>query len=118
MDHSEVKHLPKVDHAPAQLEEWQKLLLKAADLIESYGLAKHTTCNNRGAMCLRGALLVAAGAERVRHGPDMGQASNDVLEADNKMRAAVRSNPAMWNNEPARTEKEVVAKMRAVALGG
>lgn len=41
-------------------ELWQRLLLRGADILERRGLAKRTTINLTGAVCLRGALLIAA----------------------------------------------------------
>lgn len=118
MDHSEVRHLPKVDHEPANLDDASRLLLKAADLIERWGLAKHTTCDEKGGMCVRGALRVAEGAKHAPHEPNFGDASAVAFEADRRLGVALGGdNPAFWNNAKERKPEEVVAKLRAVALG-
>lgn len=124
MDLSEVKHLPRVDHTPAELDEPAKLLLKAADLIEKYGLAKWMTCDAEGRMCLRGAIRVAGGAEKARGITAWWRSDDMEKEADARIRRSLgdRSDfgdtSADWNNAYERTKDEVVAKLRAVALGG
>lgn len=118
MDHSEVRHLPKVDHTPAELDEPSKLLLKAADLIEEHGLTKN--CRQYGsAMCVYGAIIYA-------HRGDVDQnAFGPSLEAVRRLERIVGQAPeswsegwgaANWNNAPERTSEEVVSKLRAVAL--
>ena len=106
------------------LDDASKLLLKAAALIEEYGLVKHMLCDGR-AYCVRGALMKAGGVQPVIgpgwEGPTWLHAQEKmptVLEADRRLENAVFSEPPFWNNDPARTKEEVVAKLRTVALGG
>lgn len=114
MDHSEVKHLPKVDHTPAELDAASKILLKAAAVIEERGLAKGERCNAKGAMCVHGAIAFAA------HGDPHAWEQDDGRLAVTRMVEAVDpgcGGAAQWNNARERTKDEVVAKLRAVALG-
>jgi hypothetical protein len=120
MDHSEVKHLPKVDHTPAELAEPAKLLLKAADLIEERGHCKWVTCDDLGRLCLRGALRAA---ESGGQDTSWWTAGDMALRADAIIRRTLGDESvdgdasAEWNNADGRTPAEVVAKLRAVALG-
>lgn len=107
MDESVQKHLkPKLDDA-------SRLLLKAADLIEREGWGDGD-CKERG-YCAYAALVKA----------DDPDAISTSLSRDAAMRFS-RSLGFMgavtpifrWNDSPERTKEEVVAKMRAVALGG
>ena len=123
MDHSEVKHLPKVDHTPAEMDEPRKLLLKAAALIEKHGLAKWTVCTPDGRLCLRGAIAVASGQSHSRAEVNWWHANEMAREADRMVRMSLGEESkygdasADWNNDDRRTQDEVVAKLRAVALG-
>ena len=109
MDHSEVKHLPQVDHTPADLDNDSRILLKAAYLIESNGLAKFERCNGLG-YCVIGAIGFAAS----------GDSDDDYQPAIQRMVRGVGVADwwklADWNNDDERTPEEVVAKLRAVAL--
>ncbi len=133
MDHSEVKHLPKVDHAPAELDEPSRLLLKAADMIEQRGLKKGSLCDDalakgdaQGALCFRGALNTAMSGNAICwEGWD---SDGPAFEAERRMAVALGLKACIfsgdkalsipeWNNASARTKEQVIAKMRAVALG-
>lgn len=110
MDHSEVKHFPKVDHQPAELDRVSRLLLKAADIMEVGGHCKGMA-QDGAAHCLSGAVSQAAfgfGSWGLWHGHN---------EAFERVRASIED-PISWNDDPARTKDEVVAKLRAVALSG
>lgn len=115
MDHSEVKHLPKVDHTPAKLAEWQRLLLTGASLIEIRGHNKGSF-EARGKLCFRGSLHVASSGKSDHGGPGCDEASARFLQALHK-RGLGQGGWLMWNDEPSRTSAEVVSLMRAVALG-
>ena len=110
MDHSEVKHLPKVDHTPAELDEPAKLLLKAADLIERQGWIQHE-CQNEGGYCVQGAIKAVS--------PVYDWFGTAAHAGYKRLRAAVDQGGGVigWNDQRERTQAEVVSKMRAVALG-
>ena len=106
-----------------ELDEASKLLLKAADVLEKCGLAKWTTYDEQGRMCVSGAMLRAAGIAPLR---DKGSGLNYywhnagslAIEADTRLGKSLNGEPPTWNNQPERTVGEVVVKLRAVALGG
>lgn len=121
MDHSEVKHLPKVDHTPAELDEPSKLLLRAASLIETHGWCQYNVCDERGRMCVNGALLKAYTGSP-DWPDDQSVASNSYPPAIASRRLAMAvgvlaNHASVWNNEDARTKDEVISKLRAAALG-
>ena len=106
MDHSEVKHLPKVDHSPADLDATAKTILMAASLIEERGWCQGEYSRN-GRLCMLGAIRVAEGSD------------DDASGAVARLRASMNVKfPHEWNDDPKRTKEEVVAKLRAVALSG
>lgn len=117
MDHSEVKHLPKIDHTPAELDEPSRLLLKAAALIEERGHHKGSYSASNGMVCFRGALNIAACGDPVGipNAPGADEASIRFLQT--LRREGWGLGWLEWNDAPDRTRDEVVAKMRAVALG-
>lgn len=109
MDLSEAKHLPKIDLTPAELDEPAKLMLRAAAVIERDGLW-------RGGLGGGGQCIVTAMAGEAGLG--------DVCQQAQKRIAATLPNPGglyyadliyQWNDS--HTQAEVVAKLRAVALG-
>lgn len=111
------------------LDDVSKLLLKAAALIEERGWCTHLLSDDRGRMCLRGGLIAAAGHKpwglHDRSGIGWcnlvnGEVPNGaaIIEADARVEKVVGEHPATWNNEKAGSAAAVVAKLRAVALGG
>jgi hypothetical protein len=120
MDFSETKHLPKVDHTPAELGEERRLLLKAADLMEARGHCKGRLATERfhGAVCLYGALYAAANhGDAWASGPHIAKAGEAALLVRHALGLKNSYSEIDWNNAPERTKDEVVAKLRAVALG-
>lgn len=110
MDHSEIKHLPKVDHTPDDLQPWQRLLLAAADHIERYGWCQGRAYARLGfnvPSCMYGAICDQ------EHFPKGARAMAEI-----KVNEALGGFMAHWNDAPERTKPEVIAKLRAVALGG
>lgn len=98
MDESIVKHL-----VPADLDEASRALLRAADYIETHGLAKASDPNYpKNAKCAYLAIGNPDGVERLRNALG-GHGIGAIFD---------------WNDAPQRTKEEVVAKLRAVALGG
>lgn len=108
------------------LDEASRLMLKAADLMELRGMAKYITCDRQGRLCVRGALLAAEGIAPLRESYSgsfltyyWGEGGPAAMEADLRLAFALGGQePHYWNNNPDRTVGEVVAKLRAVALGG
>jgi len=126
MDHSEVKHLPKVDHAPAELDEPAKLLMAAADVLENGGHCKAILYYG-DTHCVNGAILRASGWLPSYNWPSVKSelCANEALQRLRVGLGLLRCeerrdswrDTAAWNNRPERTQAEVVAKLRAVALG-
>lgn len=105
---------PKTDYTPAALDEPAKLLLRAADVIEAQGWCQKFVGSRDGKVCLEGALMVAYGKSPT----ELIEASRVPMEASRRVRRAVGTDAFRWNDEKGRTKDEVVAKLRAVALGG
>ncbi|HEX8106741.1 MAG TPA: hypothetical protein VF516_03385 [Kofleriaceae bacterium] len=103
MDHSEVKHLPKVDHTPAVLDDASKLLLKMADVIETRGHCQHLAEDSKGRVCIVGATNYTGTIK-------------GWCEVIDRMERAMGQRFIEWNNTPGRTKEEVVAKLRAIAF--
>lgn len=91
----------------AKLPAAQRALLEAADLIEIHGHCKHIR-TDEGAFCVLGAITMAATG-------DPWKLTTKVEACDIFAKFLGRS-PAPWNNEPARTAKEVVEALRAAAF--
>lgn len=104
MDHSETKYLPRVDHAPAELDDASKILLKAAALIEESGWCQNAMFD-KGRMCALGAIGTA------------GRYQQSAYDARDRLQSALHAGVGAWNDVDGRTKDEVVAKLRAVALG-
>jgi hypothetical protein len=121
MDLSETKNLPKVDHTPAELDEPAKLLLKAANWMEKYGKCEGIRVDSKGRVCVLGAIDRAGGFHPYG---DMDPLWKKAVE---RLASAIPPAPnhahsptinaAWWNNDPKRPGAEIVAKLRAVALG-
>jgi hypothetical protein len=108
MDHSEVKHLPKVDYTPAELDNVSRLLLKAAGLIEQHGLWCGGDAPGR---CVLGAIVEAEG-----HSSVLGKTGREAFgRVQNAI--GVKSSSAVFKWNDANNKDGVVAKLRAVALG-
>lgn len=97
-------------------------LMKAADLLEKYGHAKHVRVAPDGSMCFLGALNAAQG-QHSQMGPDTpltklaSEATMKVLglKIQNDGIQDARHAVADWNNEPWRTGQEVIDAMRKAA---
>lgn len=100
------------------LQPWQKLLLKAAALIEDRGWCQGTQKDARGRMCAIGAINEAEG--NLDDGRCM-PITKAGLEANKRLCAVVSPGdfgPAWWNNADGRTAEEVISTMRRIALTG
>jgi hypothetical protein len=119
MDHSEVKHLPKVDHTPAHLDNVSRLLLKAADVMEKRGKCEGIRTGPLGSVCVLGALDHAGGWA---DGPEMyGDHHPLWKKAVTRLALALGGTDCRdcveWNNDAERSGDEIISKLRAVALG-
>jgi hypothetical protein len=96
-----------------------QILLKAAHLIRRHGLAKYTQLDARGAMCIHGAISIAATGEKFRN------ARPEVHAAEQYVYSYMRSigielpdecpGIAGWNNKAERTAGEVIALLEGAA---
>lgn len=109
MDHSEVKHLPKVDHTPAELDEASQGLLRAAAWIEKHGLCQRGMYGAGDSGCI----VVTF----IRTIPDCeaNQQARDRLRALVPTIPSIHRDLADWN-ESGVTPTEVLAKIRAAAF--
>lgn len=108
MDHSEVKHLPRVDHTPAELDEVSRRLLRAAKKIEQSGWYDG---KKKGGYCAWAA-IVCAEEERVAP-DDIGKMAGERLVKSLGFNDISSVFP--WNDRVGKDA--VLAKLRAVALG-
>ena len=94
-----------------ELDEASKVLLRAAELIEKHGWCQNAAGDMEGSVCLWGAIQAAQGIE-----------PGSIIFLDNeawdRIFSALRYCPIRWNDAPGRTQAEVCAKLRAVALAG
>lgn len=97
-----------------ELDEPSKALLKAAALIEKHGWCQNHYSSADGRLCILGAVKAALGIP-VGDEEDVNPIAEKACERifDN---VGVRAH--FWNDRAGRTQDEVVAKLRAVALGG
>lgn len=98
-----------------ELDDASKLLLKAAAVIEDRGWCQWSYESLDGRVCLLGALKVAAGGS-----PNDDEDEDSVVGIAKRAMAGAVGKVFVhsWNDHPNRTKEEVVAKLRAVALGG
>lgn len=81
-----------------------KALSSAADLIEEWGWCQGRFENESGNLCAVGAIWTT----RVR--------GTDHFDVEYTFKDALGMSVAEWNDAPERTQDEVVAKLREVAL--
>lgn len=115
MDHSEVKHLPKTDHTPAELDEASLLLLKTAGVIEERGWCQNSYGDKQGRLCILGAMRVALKLPLRDFCGAIPPAGDEAMD---RLSRHIGNRPHKWNDAQGRTQAEVVAKLRAVALSG
>ncbi len=101
-----------------------EVLLKAADLIEQRGHTKHIRVDDKGSMCLLGAIAVAQGHDI---GYSLGMRGGDTELTYEAAETIVNTLGIMvglrdirgiavdWNNAPKRTAQEVIDVMRLAA---
>jgi hypothetical protein len=107
----------------------KEVLLKAADIIQTNGLAKEILRDSNGAYCTRGAIFEAAG---ISSGGGNWTLSDLAIDADETLaRYLVKSGAVpststtypigggvtvvRWNNQPARTQEEAINALRKAA---
>ena len=98
-----------------QLDDVSKLLLKAAVEIEWRGWCQLASSDG-AAVCMEGAMLLAGG--RSPNGFFRGMSFRAFERVCDAIKRDGFSVPHEWNDSPGRTKEEVIAKLRAVALGG
>ena len=102
---------PKRDKPIETTEPWRLILLKAADLIEQRGHCKHIVTDQSGALCMGGAInLVDTGYPVYFH-----TRSEAGWKAAKQLHKFCGSNFVDYNNAPATTAADAVAKLRACA---
>ena len=118
MDHSEVKHLPKIDHTPAELGAVGRVLWKAADLMEERGHCRGTAWDEEGRICAMEAIYRASGWPNAtgsgRLGDIASNAFEDALGLPNPP-AGERRRPGAIFSDSSPTES-VIGALRRVAL--
>ena len=112
----EVTDNPKADHTPAKLDEDAVILLNAANIIERSGHFKgwmYKECPVTGPACLLGAILRA-----VSGSSEGWSGTHPQHKLIVRLGRKVHPELADWNDQEERTASEVVARIRAAALGG
>lgn len=110
MDESVQKHL----ETPAKLDEVSVLLLKAANLIETCGHCKGAL-QDGDRFCMSGAIIFSYyGNTDSREFNEWAQPVANAWERLQRNGFCI----VPWNDRPERTKEEVIARLRAVALGG
>jgi hypothetical protein len=111
MDLSEIKHLPKTDHEPAELDGVSRRILRAAALIEKHGHCQRGTSHDgQGRMCVIAALADAGSEGGSLYGA-LKRLEPQVPEVDEHK---PMNKVARWSDGTPTIE--VLAKLRAVAL--
>lgn len=100
-----------LDGNPAAFEPTtitRSLYDRAADEIERRGHTKNKLCDQRGAVCLYGAIHVADHGDPYHRGRSWD-------EWTRRLGFEYWGDAVNWNNDPDRTQAEVVARLRAAA---
>lgn len=82
-----------------------KLLLDAADCIEKYGWCQGHAQDDKGRVCVLGAMVYGAASYE-----DWQRAIDKIIRQTNVLEIA------SWNDAPGRTMEEVVSMLRAAAI--
>lgn len=108
--------IEELKHANLQL--WQKQLLRAADYIDKYGMIRGHFGSKGHAACLRGAIAFANGFQPAsKNEMDLSSKVADYLLA-HKLTPSWRRCAGNWNNVYAKDAAEVSSILRATALEG
>lgn len=109
------------------LNDAEKLLLKAADILDKRGLAKCTQLDERtGCMCLHGAISIAAYGKPYNSTESAAKPSLRKLQSFMAAKFGTRNaemdpvgySLADWNNRDARTKEEVVKALQDAVFAG
>ena len=107
----DLSELDKLEQATKPLDEAGELLMAAANLIEQRGLERHAFVGPDGALCVQGALSVAAGLSagsvHYRSGP---------WKANDRLGRLLGQAAYRWICREEVSPAMVVAKMREAAL--
>lgn len=100
---------PKWASPEVKLEPWQKVCLKAAELLEQHGWTQGAAKNiQTGAMCAAGAMYYA--------NKDLAHPLDYYADARYHFLKAVKAqNIPAWNDMPERTKEEVISTLRNLA---
>lgn len=90
-----------------ELQDWQKTLLRAAQIIRENGLLQGAYGFNGGPACAVGAIFRTGFFNR----PEV-----FTQARDNLAKHVGVGRPSMWNDEPGRTAEEVASTMERAAL--
>lgn len=108
-----------IPEVPVILEPWQEHLLNAAQYIRDHGWCQLTSKNDKGEVCLEGAImqgiLQALGTKSyLKISPPL------YGEADRKVRQQLGTNLPChyWNDQKGRTKEEVLAVLEATVKAG
>jgi len=116
----------------AKLEDWQRLLLKAADKLRERGWTKYKLANEAHNVCAIGAMYLACGANIMEMGEDafktrcffssaMSLAQSHFLLAAQYYRVAADEEHYAcipdWNDHVCESQDEVIKVMQLAALG-
>lgn len=99
--------------APATVPE---VLARAADIIQQRGWHQGWFIDrDTGAVCCVGAIRIAGGLTATPIYDRDAAAHDLVLNARSRMFGHLKRSVSVWNDEPGRTQAEVVAALRAAA---
>lgn len=94
---------------------WRKVLLEAAERIERQGWCQYQFCDQRGRMCVSGAIYQIVRLPRY-HGWFLDGFTDTARLAQRIMEENLQCSMAEWNDEEGRTKQQVVDKLREVAV--
>lgn len=94
-----------------------EVLEAAAEYIEQHGWIKYRASNNDGNVCTLGALASVCGWERSMNYSAVPRLL-DYQEAQGLLQNIIHSSIGEWNDEPKRTEQEVLDTLQKAAKLG
>ena len=94
------------------LDPVSRILLQAADYMEEHGHCKQILQNDRGEVCINGALQAVMRQQSVSRETFC----NDWWMASIRISQHIGADPVQWNNAPERKKEEVVAALRGAAF--
>ena len=88
------------------VNEWQQILLDAANLLEAEGWCQHTLMDKENRRCILGAIYYQSCSQSLQ------------IEAHSRMVKYLGCDVDIWNDAPGRTKEEAVAALRSAAMQG